>query len=277
MKRIQQWGLATGSLVSFVLALALGQDVRGAVRLETTPPNPVQVDVSPSPGASPTPTPSPDATATPTPVPTPTADPGVPGPDLNQSNVSAWSAVRNPNPARGGPQLFLSGWRFKAAFEGARVLRSQTVTHITVENANPAFWDIEFTDSGPARAVVTVVPHKGARLLDVRCTWYIIEPPFTEHRVAATLEGNSISFDVGRAFESEVGVLEPRYYQCFYIYARGTVPLTDTVPEVAASGSHGSGAVLAILAGLVAGALAFKSHRNAVKRTSQEVQDEGRD
>ena len=185
-------------------------------------------------------------------------EPEVPGPDLTRTFVSAWSAVPNPNPARGGPLLLLDGWRFRAAFESATVVRSQTVTHITVENANPAFWEIAFTDPGPTRAVVTVVPHSGARLLDVRCVWQIKEPPLTEHRVGV-VEGNSVSFEVGRGVESEAGVIEPQWYDCYYIYSRGIVPATDAVPGAPASKSHGSHVVLTMLAGLVAGALVFKS------------------
>jgi hypothetical protein len=240
--------------LAVLVAFALTVDARGALAQSASPPP--EATATPTPTSEPTATPEP----TPTPVPTPTPDPAVPTPDLTRTIVSAWSAVRNPNPARGGPLLFLDGWRFRAAFEEARVVRSQTVTHVTVENADPAFWEIKFTGTGPTRAVVTVVPRTGARLLDVRCIWQIFFD-FREHPVAATRDGNSVSFEVGRGFEFE-GETLPQAYDCFFIYAGGTAPPTDTVAGILASRSHGPTTILVILIGIVAGALVLTSGRH---------------
>jgi hypothetical protein len=71
---------------------------------------------------------------TPTAVPTTTVDPVPPTP----SYVQGWATVRNSNPAVSGPLLYLSGWRFTAAFEGARVIRFQPVTRVMGdENTDP--------------------------------------------------------------------------------------------------------------------------------------------
>jgi hypothetical protein len=253
-RRLGWFGLA------ILVAFALTVDARGGLAQSASPPP--EATATPTSTSEPTATPEPTPTREPTltPVPTPTTDPAIPTPDLTRTTVSAWSAVHNPNPARGGPLLLLDGWRFRAAFEDARVIRSQTVTHITVENANPAFWEIEFTGVGPTRAVVTVVPHTDARLLEVRCIWQIFFD-FREHPVAATLEGNSVSFEVGRGFEFE-GTTEPQAYDCFFIYAGGTAPPTDTLAGIPAYHSHGPTTVLAILLGIVAGALVLTSGRH---------------
>ena len=171
-------------------------------------------------------------------------------PDLTRTFVSAWAAVDNPDPADGGPELPLDGWRFRAAFEGATVVRSQTVTHVGGDSADPAFWEIQFTGGGPAHAVVTVVPQPGAKLLRVRCGWTSIGV-FEPRPVPASVDGNTVSFDVGRGFESE-GITYPQDYECFFVYARAAVPATDTVALGTAPLRGGLG-LLAVMVGIVAG------------------------
>ena len=240
--------VAVATLVA--AALTVGSDVHGAFAQSASP--------SSEPSSTPTPVPTPTldpGVPTPTPAPTPTLDPGVPTPDPNRTFVLAWSVVRNPNPINGGPWLLLSGWRFTATFEGATVIRSHPVTRIQEENADSAWWEIEFTDGGPARAVVTVIPHEGSQLLDVQCVHYL-ENEFVQHTFAPPRDGNTVSFEVVR------GIEYPRLYECNYIYARRSVPPTDTIDGAAAGPSDGlARLMLAILAGLVAGVLFLRSHR----------------
>ena len=71
--RTQLSGLMMGSLVAIVLVLAVGQDVRGAARLDPNPHDAERAEASVSPDVSASPTP--DATPTPDPTPTPSATP----------------------------------------------------------------------------------------------------------------------------------------------------------------------------------------------------------
>jgi hypothetical protein len=198
-----------------------------------------------TPTAAPTssPTPAPTSTAEPTPTP----DPELPQPDPSQTYVSAWAVIRNPTPANGEPWLLLSGWRFAATFEDATVLRSHPVTRITEENADSAWWQIEFSGAGPARATVTVVPEAGARLLDVQCAHHL-ELDFDKEPFAAARDGNTVSFEVMRGTEYS------REYECNFIVDPATVPQTDTgsVTSRVAS-SAGWLAVLPVLAGTAIG------------------------
>jgi hypothetical protein len=182
--------------------------------------------------------------------------------DTSQTLVTARAAVRNPDPASGGPLLPLSGWHFAASFEGAKVVRSQTVTQLTDENDEPAFWDIEFTGDGPANAAVTSVPRGRARLIEVQCVWFFLDE-IDEHSFTPSLRGTTISFDVVRGEQSQRG------YDCHFVYDSSTVidsskpPQTDTL--VAQTGARD--VALAILTGLVAGAYVLTRRPSRPART----------
>jgi hypothetical protein len=248
MQPMHRSGMAIAVALAVLVSVGVG-DARG-VEATPTPTRDATPSPTPTPSATPVPTPSPDPSATPTP---PTPDPEVPMPDLTRTGVMAWAVVRNPDPVHGGPYFYLDGWRFTAMFENAIVERSQTVTEVTVENANPASWDIRFADTVPTRAVVTVLPPAEAPLLDVRCIWNIFFD-FREHPAAETRDGNSVSFEVGRGFEFE-GQTEPQFYECFFRFAQPPMPPTDT----ALNGSRASGghhiALATIFVALVAGVL----------------------
>jgi hypothetical protein len=260
MKRTRQACLAIGSLTAIVLALALGQDVRGAAGPDPAPQRPAQAEasVSPSPDASASPTPSPDAppTGTPdaspttppsaTPVPTPTEElPGVPYDALVQAQMT-WDQLEafEPGPAPDPT--------WTAEFDGGQVVNSEPVQTIWL-----GMWEVDVpSPGGLVTATVSAGPPDKFRVVDVFCM------DSASNLVPSTVQGQSVVF----AFDA---VPDGRSnYECHFIFdpallPRPTpfpttppLPATDTLVEGKVWDVDGSSwLALAVLAGVVAGAV----------------------
>ena len=260
MKRTQQACLATGSLTAIVLALALGQDVRGAAGPDPAPRSPAQAEasVSPSPDTSASPIPSPDATPTPTPdaspttptgatpVPTPTEDPpGVPYDALVQAQMD-WGQLEmfEPGPAPDPT--------WTAEFDGGQLVNSEPV-----QTSWLGMWEVDVpSPGGLVTATVSAGPTDRFRVVDVFCM------DSTFDLITSTVQGQSVVF----AFDA---VPDGRStYECHFTFdptllPRPTpfpttlpLPATDTVVDGKVRDEDGSSwLALAVLAGVVAGAV----------------------
>jgi hypothetical protein len=261
MKRTQVWGVVTGSLAAFVLAIALGQDVRGAARIVATPSTPPEVEVSRSSDPSPSTTPGPDVTPTPTPavsptttpsatpVPAPTEEPpGVPFDALIQAQM-AWDQLEmfEPGPA---PDPTWS-----AEFDGG-----QLVNWEPVQTSWLAMWEVDVpSPGGSVTATVTAGPSDRFRVVDVMC---MVGSTFTQ--IPSTVHGQSVVF----AFDAVPDGHST--YECYFTFDPAllprptpypnspSLPPTDTVVSGAIRELDGSGWLPpAMLVGVVAGAIFY--------------------
>lgn len=259
MKRTQVCGVVTGSLAAFVLAIALGQDVRGAASIVATPSTPPELEVSPSPDASPSSSPGPDVTPTPTPavsptttasatpVPTPTEEPpGVPFDALIQAQM-AWEQLEmfEPGPA---PDPTWS-----AEFDGGQLVNSEPVQTYWL-----AMWEVDVpSPGGLVTATVTAGPPDKFRVVDVIC---MDGSTFTQ--IPSTVHGQSVVFAFDAVPDGHSA------YECYFTFDPAllprptpypnspSLPPTDSVVHGAIREVNGSGWLPpAILVGVVAGAI----------------------
>ncbi len=261
MKRTQQACLATGSLTAFVLALALGQDVRGAAGSDPAPRSPGQAEasVSPSPDTSASPAPSPDATPTPTPDASPTTPPSatsLPTPTEEPPGVLSHDALVRAQMDWDQLEMFEPGpapdptWT--AEFDGGQLVDSEPVQTDWL-----GMWVIDVpSPGGLVTATVSAGPPDKFRVVDVVCM------ESQTNLIPSTVQGQSVVF----AFDA---VPDGRSdYECHFTFDSALLPrptpfptapplpATDSVVEERVWDVDGSSwLALAVLAGVVAGAV----------------------